>query len=188
MANVFDYTFQGLSGLEDDVCYLEERNKQNLQFGSYNVTNFFANDCGLVKPMEFATSQPNVFVKGGFGHSGAGGCNIDYDSKMKLDVVQTNPKYRLNLNTRQFVTVPYLGRGKQDAPVESGLQQSEQTRGRKSCSTTTEMSYIDYHQYPLLPSLREEITNPANFVEGVASQGWIRGGLPSRELMRGQDN
>ena len=29
--------------------------------------------------------------------------------------------------------------------------------------------------------------NPANCVEGVASEGWIRGGVPSRELTRDAD-
>ena len=31
------------------------------------------------------------------------------------------------------------------------------------------------------------IQNPANLVEGVANEGWIRGGLPSRELTRDMD-
>ena len=34
----------------------------------------------------------------------------------------------------------------------------------------------------LVPSLKATIQNPANLVEGVANEGWIRGGLPSREL------
>ena len=28
------------------------------------------------------------------------------------------------------------------------------------------------------------IQNPANLCEGIAADGWIRGGLPSRELSR----
>lgn len=188
MASVFNYTFNGLSGLEDDLCYLDERHKQNQQFGSYTVTNHFAENCGLSKTMELATSQPSMFVNGGFGNSGAGGCNVDYDSKMKLDTIQTNPKYRLNLNTRPYVTVPYLGKGKHNAMRESRLQQSEFTRGRKSVNTTTELSHIEYRHYPLLASVREDINNPAHFIEGVASEGWVRGGLASRELMRGEDN
>ena len=39
----------------------------------------------------------------------------------------------------------------------------------------------------LVPSLKATIQNPANLVEGVAANGWIRGGLPSRELTRDQD-
>ena len=39
----------------------------------------------------------------------------------------------------------------------------------------------------LVPSLKATIQNPANLVEGVANEGWIRGGLPSRELTRDMD-
>jgi len=39
----------------------------------------------------------------------------------------------------------------------------------------------------LVPSLKVSIQNPANLCEGIAADGWIRGGLPSRELSRDQD-
>jgi hypothetical protein len=38
-----------------------------------------------------------------------------------------------------------------------------------------------------LPSIENSITNPANLVEGVAVDGWIRGGAPSRELQKDLD-
>ena len=39
----------------------------------------------------------------------------------------------------------------------------------------------------LVPSLKATIQNPSNLVEGVAVNGWIRGGLPSREVTRDND-
>ena len=40
----------------------------------------------------------------------------------------------------------------------------------------------------LVPSLKETIQNPNNLIEDVAkNSGWIRGGLPSRELTRDMD-
>ena len=33
----------------------------------------------------------------------------------------------------------------------------------------------------------KKMTNPVNCVESVASEGWIRGGVPSRELTRDVD-
>jgi hypothetical protein len=187
MASIYNYTFDNLSRLGDDVCYNTERQKQNTSFGSYNVTNYFANNCGLQQPLAFATSQPNVFVNGGYGNSGAGGCNIDSDSKLKIGSEQNKPKCRISLQTRPFTTVPYLGRGAHNPVQESRLQQGDFVTNKKSCTTTTEMSHIDYRHTPMIPSLRASVTNPANLVEGVASNGWIRGGLPSRELIRDQD-
>ena len=51
----------------------------------------------------------------------------------------------------------------------------------------TEQSYIKYHHTPLLPSIKDKVTNPVHSVEGVASEGWVRGGVPSRELTRDDD-
>ena len=39
----------------------------------------------------------------------------------------------------------------------------------------------------LVPTLKETIQNPANLIEGVAAEGWVRGGLPSREMTRDND-
>ena len=55
---------------------------------------------------------------------------------------------------------------------------------KKSVNNLSEKSYIAYHSTPLLSSVKERMTNPAYSVESVASQGWIRGGVPSRELTR----
>jgi len=183
MASVYNYTFDSLTRLGDDVCYNTERNKQNTSYGSYNVTNYFSQNCGLQKPLDFATSQPNVFVNGGYGNSGAGGCNIDSDSNLKIGSVQTNPKARISLFTRPFATVPYLGRGPCRPIEESRIQQGDYITNKKSCSTVTETEFENQYT-PMIPSLKASVTNPSNLVEGVASKGWIRGGLPSRELIR----
>ena len=187
MASVYNYTFDSLTRLGDDQCYVSERTKQNTQYGTYNTTNYFAQNCGLTQPMNFATSMPNVFVNGGFGNSGAGGCNINSDSKLKIGTIQTNPKCKISLYTRPFVTVPYLGRGPSNPILESQVQQGDQITNKKSCSTTTEQSHIDYRHYPLVPSLKASVTNPHNLVEGIAADGWVQGGLPTRELIRDSD-
>jgi hypothetical protein len=47
---------------------------------------------------------------------------------------------------------------------------------------------MKYQTTPLLPDVKERMTNPSYSVEGVASEGWIRGGVPSRELTRDNTN
>ena len=56
---------------------------------------------------------------------------------------------------------------------------------KKSCKNLTEKTLVTPQE--LVPSLKASIQNPANLCEGVAADGWIRGGLPSRELSRDQD-
>ena len=85
------------------------------------------------------------------------------------------------LFARPFATVPYLGRGGGNPILESQLQQGETIRDLKSVSTISETTYIDYNQYPMSDDLRKQISNPANSVEELAMNGWIRGGASSRD-------
>ena len=115
---------------------------------------------------------------------GSGGCNINESSKLQIGTIQTHPKSRIDLFHRPFVTVPYLGRGAVNPVMESQIQQGEQNINKRSITNLSEKSYIKYHQTPLLPAVQQRINNPANQIENVASDGWVRGGLPSRELTR----
>ena len=139
----------------------------------------------MTKAIDFATSQPSVFYSGG-NQVGVNGCNIDYNSKLTISDL-TKPKCRISLSQRPFATVPFLGRGSSNSILESQIQQGDTVTNRKSVNTTSETSYIPYSNYPLIPSIETTVTNPANLVEGVAADGWIRGGLPSRNLTRDQD-
>jgi len=183
MASIYNYMFDNVTSLNDDSCYISERQNQNSKYGSYHVTNYF-NECGLKKPIEFATSQPNIFVNGGYGNAGVNGCNINEDSMMKIGSIQNREKCKISLYTRPFATVPYLGRGPFNPVEESRLQQGEYVRNVKSCNTVTEQSFANLTYTPMIPSVKSNITNPHNLVQEAADEGWIRGGLPTRDLVR----
>ena len=185
-ASTFNYTFYNLTGINDDVVGLSEGDVQNQNFGSYTTKNFFEKNCGMKKPINFATQQPNVFFNGGPGNVGVNGCNVDNDSNMRIGTIQTNPKCRISLKERPFKTVPFLGRGKSDALKESKLQQGTYFADKKSCRQVTEKAFRTT-DVDLVPTLKATIQNPHNLVEGVANKGWIRGGLPSRDLSRDND-
>jgi hypothetical protein len=184
MASVYNFTFDNLTGLNDDSCSISEREMQNQNFGNYNVQSYFLQNCGMTKPIAFATSQPNVFYNGSH-MIGLGGCNVDSDSNLKIGSIQTNPKCRISLQQRPFLTVPFLGRGPSRPIEESQLQQGAYSGDKKSCKNLTEKTLVTPQE--LVPSLKSSIQNPANLCEGIAADGWIRGGLPSRELSRDQD-
>ena len=183
MASVYNYTFENSSRIGNDVCGISEREMQNQNFGTYPLQSFFLKNCGMRKPISFATNQPNVFFNGS--HGGLGGCTIDKDSNLKLGSIQTNPKCRINLQQRQFLTVPFLGRGPSRPVEETQLLQGGYTGDKKSCKTLMEKTHKTNQD--LVPSLKATIQNPANICESTAADGWIRGGLPSRELSRDQD-
>ena len=85
MATVSDYTFDNMSRIGDDSCSLSQRNIQNTQSSNYALKSFFAQDCGMARPIEFATSQPNVFYNGSH-QVGLGGCNIDANSDLLIGI------------------------------------------------------------------------------------------------------
>jgi hypothetical protein len=186
MAFVTDYTFDNMSRIGNDTCFQDQETLQNISSCNYLLQNYFANDCTMKNPIALATSQPCVFYNGP-SPVGSGGCVVDDSSKLLIGSIQTHPKCRIDLFQRPFATVPYLGRGSVDPILESQIQQGELLTNKRSVNKLAEKSYIKYQSTPLLPSVQERVTNPAYCVEGVASDGWIRGGVPSRELTRDRD-
>jgi hypothetical protein len=186
MAFVTNFTFENMSRIGNDPCFQDQNDLQNIGACNYLLENYFANDCTMKKPIQLATSQPCVFYNGP-SPVGDGGCVVDESSKLLLGSIQTHPKCRIDLFQRPFATVPYLGRGSVDPVLESQILQGELLTNKRSVSHITEKSYIKYHNIPLIDPIKERITNPAYCVEGVASEGWIRGGIPSREFTKDRD-
>ena len=180
------YTFDNMSRIGLDSCNLSQTDMQNVNACNYYTQNFFASDCTMKKPIELATMQPGIMYNGGY-QVGAGGCNINDSSKLQIGTIQTHPKSRIDLFHRPFATVPYLGKGSVNPVTESQILQGEQLTNKRSINNLSEKSYIKYHQTPLLPVIQNQINNPANQIESVAYDGWVRGGIPSRELTRDTD-
>jgi len=186
MAYVSDFTFNGMSRIGNDGCCIDQNSIQNSSACSYLLQNYFAQDCSMKNAKALATSQPCINYSGGFG-LGAGGSNVDESSKLLIGGIQTNPKARIDLFGRPFATVPYLGRGSVDPILEAQIQQGEAITSKRSVTRLTEKSYLKYHTTPLIPEVKQTIQNPSLMIEGMASEGWIRGGVPSRELTRDRD-
>jgi hypothetical protein len=183
MANIFNYTFDNPSRIGLDNCCVDQETIQDIAACNYMTQNFFASDCTMNNVKSLATAQPGIMYNGGY-NSGAGGCNIDANSKLMIGTIQTHPKCRIDLFQRPFATVPYLGRGSVNPIVESQIQQGEQLVNKRSVNNLSEKSYIKYHHTPLLPAIKTKIENSNTKIENDAADGWIRGGVPSRELTR----
>ena len=185
MASVYDYTFNNLTRIGEDECDKSHRNIQNTNASTY-MLNQFRPECPMKSSMDFALSQPNVNFRGSY-QMGIGGCNVDESSELLLSSL-SRPRCKLSLLQRPYSTVPFLGRGKSNVVLESQIQQGELANNRKSIQKLTEISHMKYSNTPMIPSLKSTITNPSNLIESVAAEGWIRGGLPSRDLVKDNDN
>jgi len=172
-----------MSKIGNDNCYIDQRQIQDTQFCNYMLENYFANDCTMKNPIALATSQPCVNYTGGMG-SACLGLNIDDSSNLLIGSIQSHPRCRISLYQRPFSTVPFLGRGSVCPIMESEIQQGELGTNKRSVTRMTEKSYLKYSNTPLIPEVSEKINNPAYCVEGAAAEGWVRGGIPSRELTK----
>lgn len=176
-----DYTFGNLAGPKNDITGIDDQMLQNMNYCNYNLQNFVMSN-NTENTIQFATSQPGIV------YSGPIGFNVDVGSELQTKSKQTHPRGHIDLFQRPFSTVPFLGRGAANPYVESQIQQGEMGSNRNSITNVTEKNYTNYYAVPLIPSVREKINNPSYLVEGVASEGWIRGGLPSREMNRDVNN
>jgi len=170
----------------NDSCCIDQNSIQNSASCSYLLQNYFVKDCSMKDAKALATAQPCINYSGGFS-LGAGGCNVDDSSKLLIGTIQTHPRCKIDLYQRPFATVPYLGRGSVDPILEAQIQQGESITNKRTVTRLTEKSHLGYHTTPLIPQVKQNIQNPNLMIESMASEGWIRGGVPSRELTRDRD-
>lgn len=157
-----------------------QRNMENDRYTNYMLTNYF-NESTSNSHIMFATSQPSIMTNSIGGGVGISGSAIEQDSELLIKTTQQRSLEKLQLIQRPFITVPYLGRGSCDPAIESQLQQGETIRDNKSISTISENTYIDYETFPMNENLKSRINNPAFSVEEAALDGWVRGGIDTRD-------
>jgi hypothetical protein len=186
MAYVSDYTFNNMARIGNDGCCIDQNSIQNVASCNYTLQNYFSKDCTMKNARALATTQPCINYSGTMG-SDICGSNIDDSSKLLIGGIQTHPRSRIDLFGRPFATVPYLGRGSVDPLLEAQIQQGEIVTSKRTVTRLTEKSHLKYHTTPLIPEVKQNIQNPNQMIESVASEGWVRGGLPSRELTRDRD-
>lgn len=176
--SVYPYTFSSMSRIGNDNQSIIQRDIQNNKNIDHRLENYYP-ACPMNTAMDFALNQPNVFYSGSH-EGGINGCVVDKNNELKYTLI-SKPPCRLRLETRPYLTVPYLGRGDCDPELELKIKTGENFLNKKTVNNTTEQSFIEYKNYPLLNSLEQTVTNPANLIEDAAYSGWVRGGMSARE-------
>ena len=182
--SAIDRLFDNISRIGFDSADMTNRHKQNVESANYVLENYNAYN-SVNNAVNLSTRQPNVFISGSPG-GGINRNNIDIDSMLQLTKLTKGPERNI-YQERLFSSVPYLGKGPSNVDIEDHLINGDLNMNRKSMDPNSEVSQLNHIYYPLIPSLEARINNPANSVEGVAAEGWIRGGIPSRILNREQE-
>jgi len=166
-----DYVFNGLSRIGNDVTDNSQFNIQNARFSNLVLTNYFSDKVSN-SHVNFTTQYPGLSYTGHIG-PGIGGALVEDENNILWGTEQERPLEKLQLFSRPFTTVPYLGRGSCDPTLEAQLLQGEYVRSKKSVYTSdVENSFYEPNNYP----------GPVvvNSVEEVALGGWSRGGVDTR--------
>jgi len=164
-----DFLFNAMGRIGLDST---QRNLSNTRYAEYTLDDVQNSDSYV----QFATSAPTINFRGTVG-GGLPGSAVDFDSLLMIKAEQQRAFEKLQLVQRPFATVPYLGRGAIDPALESQLRQGEAASERKSESSSSETTHVEY---PIMDSVKDRVTNPTYSVEEAALDGWVRGGQASR--------
>lgn len=181
-----DFAFYNMASLRSDAVDNTQRNIYNTRFANHTVSNFFS-DPAANAHVQFATQQPDVSWFSVQGGSAVGGAVIDVDSDLIIKAQQGRSLEKLSLAQRTFLTIPYLGRGACDVHMEAQMIQGENSHDKKSVGTVMSKSFMDYTMYPVDQKMQSDATNPKHKIEESAMDGWIRGGILTREMMNDRD-
>ena len=181
----YPYSFDSMSRIGNDNTAIDQRTLQNMSNASHHLENFYP-ACPMNQAIDFALAQPNVFYKGAH-EGGIKGCTIEDNNELKYTHI-SRPACKLILNSRPYLTVPYLGRGECDTDKEFNLRCGENALNKKTVNNTMELNFSNKQNYPLLDELKEYNNNSAYRIEDDAMKGWQRGGMSAREYARSQDN
>ncbi|MAH20991.1 MAG: hypothetical protein CMB96_06120 [Flavobacteriaceae bacterium] len=168
-----------------DECDVSQRTVENAAAANY-LLEVPRHPGNMIDVLDFACTQPTINVNGTH-QMAVNGTNVADNSDLR-HTPPSKPSCKINLSQRTFVSVPYLGRGRGDVFTESRLLQGESQTNRKSITQTSELDCSPLQYTPLLTSLEATISNPKHLVEQHAQSGWVRGGIPSRELTRDATN
>lgn len=181
MSQVVDFVFNNMSRIGTDDYNFTQENLMNKSYLGYNTSNF--SELNDKKAISLASSHPTMNLKGGFQVSPNGG-NIDENGKI-INSKMTNLNFKISLQERTFKTVPYLGRGNVDVGLENDLRKGVALREKKSVVKINEECQVNVDKYPMQKKVKSGL-NSKHMVEESAAKGWVRGGLPSREIYKNE--
>lgn len=180
MSSVNSYLFHNTSRIGSDMTDQTQRNVHNTRFANHTLSNYFSKDTSN-QHVKFAVQQPTMNFNGVSHGSGLTGSIVDHESKLRIKDVNVTPAEKVQLFSRPFATVPYLGRGSVDPQVESQLMQGEFVTDKKSTSTIMDKSFNDHSLHILTNDMENHVTNASENVEEAALEGWVRGGANTRQ-------
>ena len=181
MSSSHSYLFHNSDRIGSDKTDQTQNTIHNTRFANHMLADYFS-EYTTHQHVDFAVKQPAMTFNGVSHGAGVSASNVHHESNLLLKAEQTNPAERLQLFTRPFVTVPYLGRGSANTDLESELLFGEPVHEKKSVSTIMDKSFANYALQPSDSEMESRVKDASYTVEEAALDGWVRGGAASRKM------
>lgn len=179
-------TFKSV-GINDDKLTIDLDVMQSQGPGYYHLDNQYAGDCGLKEAKEIQVSQPGIHLKGSVGWGGEKGCLVDTDTNLRQNKDRlTNKNEIYQITERLFKTTPSLTKGHFDVDVESVIRPGNFTTDQRPCGPLSGVT-LGNQFTPMIPKLKEEVQDSNHIIPEDSKQDWVRGGLPTRQMVRNKD-
>ena len=179
-------TFQR-AGINDDKLTIDLDVMQSQGPGYYHLDNQYAGDCGLKEAKDIQVSQPGIHLKGSVGWGGEKGCLVDTDTNLRQNKERlTNKNEIYQITERLFKTTPSLTKGHFNVDVESVIRPGNFTTDQRPCGPLSGVT-LGNQFTPMIPKLKEEIQDSNHIIPEDSKQDWVRGGLPTRQMIRNKD-
>ena len=79
-----------------------------------------------------------------------------------------------------------MGRGSGNSEIEHQVLQGEQTREKRECNVLSGVTIENFFT-PLIDIVEENVQKPENLIQEDNDKKWIRGGIPSRQIVKDID-
>lgn len=182
------YNLFSQAGKKDDPLYLGVDENQSIAPVNYILDNQYSCEKGLKEARSIQVSQPGINFSGGYGWIAEKGWLVDNDSKLRQSKEQlTNPNIKNQIYERLTLTNADLTKGYFDVDVESVIKPGNFTTVQKPCGSFSGVSTLDRSLTPMISKLKGEVQNTNYIIPEDTKYDWVRGGLPTREMVRNQD-
>ena len=185
-----DFSLNNKTSLHNDPATSTLRDKQSIGIGNYHLDNMYGCDCGLETAREVQLSQPNVNFNGGKGWMGENGCGIDNDSVLRIGD-DSNEKLTNKNFIHQYPNLlnqGFFGKGDFDVDTENALYNSDMTTEQRPCNALSGSTTLPYSFTPMIAKLESEVQDSNHIIPEDSMDSWIRGGLPTRQIIRNMDH
>ena len=165
--------FNQSTRIGSDSIDLSQQNIQNRQLSQASTTHYFSSPSAPDR-IDFM-AQSGLISNGKTAGNGLGSSEVNTETNLFWKTNMVREAGRLMLQPRQFITVPYMGKGSVNPDDETNLQRGEYLRDTRTGQPIGSIAALHLPEnYP--------ISRPIAKIDedALSLDGWQRGGVSTR--------